>query len=92
MVTHPFHPLHGQRLAILCERRLPEGRLYVCEGGPLGSIGVPEDATDRAPAPAATPLSGETLASLVEVVTAIAACHQAPGRTAEPVSETHTGS
>lgn len=91
MVTHPFHPLHGQQLAILFERRLPEGRLYVCEGGPLGSIGVPEDATDRVPAPAATPLSGEVLVRLVEVVTAITAC-QVPGRIAEPVHETDTGS
>jgi hypothetical protein len=91
VVTHPFHPLHGQRLAILFERRLPEGRLFVCEGGPLGSIGVPEEATDRAPAPAATPLSGEVLGRLVEVVAAITACHS-PGRTAGPVCETDTGS
>jgi hypothetical protein len=90
-VTHPFHPLHGQRLAILFERRCPVGRLYVCEGGPLGSIGVPEDATDRAPAPAAMPLTGEVLAGLVEVVAAIAAQHS-PERIAGPVRETGTGS
>jgi hypothetical protein len=51
---------------------MPEGRLYVCEGAPLGTIGVPEDATDRAPAPASMPLSGEVLAGLVELVAAIA--------------------
>ena len=88
VVTHPFHPLRGQRLAVLIERRLPEGRLYVCEGGPLGTIGVPEDATDRAPAPAATPLTGEVLAGLVEVVAAIARS----GRIMEPVRKTGTGS
>jgi Family of unknown function (DUF5372) len=91
VVTHPFHPLHGQRLAILFERRLPEGRLYVCEGGPLGSIGVPEEATDRAPAPTPMPLSGEVLGRLAEAVAAITACHVS-GRTAGPVSETDTGS
>jgi hypothetical protein len=87
VVTHPFHPLRGQRLAVLIERRLPEGRLYVCEGGPLGTIGVPEDATDRVPAPAATPLTGEVLAGLVEVVAAITRS----GRMMEPVRETDTG-
>ena len=87
VVTHPFHPLRGQRLAVLIERRLPEGRLYVCEGGPLGTIGVPEDATDRVPAPAASPLTGEVLAGLVEVVAAITRS----GRMMEPVRETGTG-
>jgi hypothetical protein len=72
VVTHPFHPLRGQRLAILFERRLAEGRLYVCEGGPAGTIGVSEDATDRVPAPASMPLSGEVLAVLVELVAVIA--------------------
>jgi hypothetical protein len=88
VVTHPFHPLRGQRLAILIERRLPVGRLYVCEGGPLGTIGVPEDATDRAPAPSAAPLNGEVLAGLVQVVAAIVRS----GRIMEPVRETGTGS
>jgi len=42
----------------------------VCEG-PLGSIGIVEEATDRAPAPASTPLSGEVLVELVALVAAI---------------------
>ena len=91
MVTHPFHPLHGRRLAILFERRYPDGRLYVCEGGrPWGTIGVPEDATDRAPAASVSPLTGEVLAGLVDVVAAIdgaVAC-----RIGGPVHETRTGS
>jgi Family of unknown function (DUF5372) len=90
---HPFHPLRGQCLAILFERRLPEGRLYVCEGGPAGTIGVPEDATDRAPAPASAPLTGEVLAGLVEVVAAIAGPDgRRSGRCREPVLETDTSS
>ena len=71
VVTHPFHPLRGQRLAVLFARRYADGRLYVCEGGPFGTIGVPEDATDRVPAPASTPLTGEVLAGLAELVAAI---------------------
>jgi hypothetical protein len=57
-------------LAILFERRLPVGRLFVCEG-PLGSIGIPEGATDRAPEPAERPLSFEVLVVLVALVAAL---------------------
>jgi len=85
-VTHPFHPLRGQRLAVLFERDYPDGRLFVCEGGPRGSIGIWEDATDRAPDPASGPLSGDVLAGLVELVGLIGA-----GRIIEPVHETDTG-
>ena len=56
---------------MLFERRCADGRLYVCEGGPAGTIGIPEDATDRAPAQASTPLTAEVLGSLVELVAAI---------------------
>jgi Family of unknown function (DUF5372) len=93
VVTHPFHPLRGQRLAVLFERRYADGRLYVCEGGPFGTIGVLEDATDRVPAPASTPLTGEVLAGLVELVAAIGGSDQRRSRRCrEPVLETHTRS
>lgn len=76
---------------MLFERRYADGRLYVCEGGPAGTIGIPEDATDRAPTPAARPLTGEVLAGLVELVAAIGARErEAPGRCPEPVLETDT--
>jgi hypothetical protein len=71
VVTHPFHPLRGQRLAVLFERSYADRRLYVCEGGRAGTIAIPEDATDRAPAPASAPLTEEVLAGLVELVAAI---------------------
>lgn len=58
-------------MAVLFERRLPEGRLYVCEGGVRGTIGIWEDASDRAPRPAERPLSVEVLAELVAVVVAL---------------------
>ncbi len=93
LVTHPFHPLRGQRLAVLFERRWPGGLLLVCEGGPLGSIGIPEDATDRAPDRASTPLTAEVLAVLVELVAAVGAPEdRLSGRCPEPVLETDTSS
>jgi hypothetical protein len=69
VVTHPFHPLRGERLVVLFVRRVGVGRIYVCEGGPLGSVALPEDATDRGPEPAERPLSIEVLAALVALVT-----------------------
>ncbi len=90
-MTHPFHPLLGERLEILFERRCPDGRLYVCAGGPMGSIGIPEDATDRAPAPAAALLTVEVLAGLVVVMAAIES-RRSPGRIGGPVHEIGTGS
>jgi hypothetical protein len=71
VVTHPFHPLSGERLSILFERRWAGSRLYVCEGGPLGSVTLPEEATDRGPEPAAGPLTVEVLVEFVVVVGAI---------------------
>ena len=68
MVIHPFHPLCGERLEVLFVRRVGAGRSYVCEGGPLGSVSLPEDATDRGVEPAERPLSVEVLAALVALV------------------------
>jgi hypothetical protein len=68
VVTHPFHPLCGERLEVLFVRRVGAGRIYVCEGGPLGSVSLPEDATDGGPQPAERPLSIEILAALVALV------------------------
>ena len=58
-VTHPFHPLAGQRVAILFERTyryLPLGRVYVCDGGTLGNA-LPGCFTDRGAPAAARPLT-----------------------------------
>jgi len=67
-VTHPFHPLCGARLEVLFVRRVGAGRIYVCEGGPVGSVSLPEDATDRGSPPAERPLSIEILTALVALV------------------------
>jgi len=72
VVTHPFHPLAGERLQILFVRRWAGSqRLYVCEGGPLGSVTLPEEATDRGAEPAAVPLTAEVLVGLVRVAGAM---------------------
>ena len=62
-VTHPFHPLSGQRLRVLFERKLAGGLAVSCEGGPLGSLMVPLAWTDRGPAAADAPLTYEVLST-----------------------------
>jgi hypothetical protein len=74
-VTHPFHPLAGQRLRVLFERKLAGGLAVSCEGGPLGSLMLPLAWTDRGPGPAAAPLSYEVLADLAEAVSAVRSRH-----------------
>jgi Family of unknown function (DUF5372) len=56
-VTHPFHPLAGQRLRVLFERKLAGGLAVSCEGGPLGSLMVPLAWTDRGVSAADAPLT-----------------------------------
>ena len=68
VVTHPFHPLCGERLEVLFVRRVGAGRIYVCEGGPVGSVSLPEDATDRGWLLAERLLSIEVLVALVALV------------------------
>jgi hypothetical protein len=74
-VTHPFHPLSGQRLRVLFERRLAGGLAVSCEGGPLGSLMVPLGWTDRGPAAAEAPLTYEVLIGLAAAVSAVSARH-----------------
>jgi len=71
VVTHPFHPLHGERLEVLFERRRGDGRVYVCAGGPLGSVTLAEHATDRGGPPAERPLTYELLVELGAVAAAL---------------------
>jgi Family of unknown function (DUF5372) len=70
VVTHPFHPLRGQRLVVLSQSRCVAGRVYVCDGSPFGGVALPEDATDRGPEPADGPLSFEVLVELAALVAA----------------------
>ena len=74
-VTHPFHPLSGQRLRVLFERKLASGLAVSCEGGPLGSVMLPVGWTDRGPAAAPGPLTYEVLTDLAGAVLAVSARH-----------------
>jgi hypothetical protein len=71
VVTHPFHPLNGQELAILFQRKRPEGLVYVCEGGPLGTIGLPAAWTSLGEPAAKRPLTIEVLIELVALMAAL---------------------
>lgn len=73
LVTHPFHPLFGERLPIVFERRCPvHERLFVCEADPARRVTLPVRWTDRTPdAGLAHRLGPEGLAALVEVVAAL---------------------
>ena len=73
---HPFHPLPGQRLRVLFERKLASGVAVSCEGGPLGSLMVPLAWTDRGAAAAAAPLTYEVLADLAGVISTIIPRHE----------------
>jgi Family of unknown function (DUF5372) len=74
-VTHPFHPLSGQRLRVLFDRKLPQGMAVSCEGGPLGSVMLPLAWTDRADAAADGPLTYEALIELAAVIMAAGSRH-----------------
>ncbi len=72
MVTHPFHPLAGQRVAVIHERRRSGAELVlVCEGGPAGRVTLPVAWTDRAPSAMSHRLAAEGLVVLAELVAAL---------------------
>ena len=71
VVTHPFHPLRGQRLEVLYVRREAGGRMYVCDGGGGRNVKLDEAATDRGPEPAGCPLTFEVLVEVAAVVAAL---------------------
>ena len=74
-MTHPFHPLSGQRLRVLFERKLAGGLAVSCEGGPLGSVMLPLAWTDRGAVAADAPLTYEILVSLAAVISAVGTRH-----------------
>ena len=52
-------------------RYTPLGRVYICDGGELGSMTLPEDYTDRGALAAARPLTADVLADLAPVIAAL---------------------
>jgi hypothetical protein len=71
VVTHPFHPLAGERLEVLLERRCGGRRVYVCDAGGGRNVELAEEATDRGQDPAERPLTFEVLVELAAVVAAL---------------------
>ncbi|MQA05851.1 MAG: hypothetical protein GEV07_25110 [Streptosporangiales bacterium] len=71
VVTHPFHPLTGQRLQVLYVKRRAADSVFVCSGGVSGSITLPRGWTDRGESPRSQRLSAEGLAELGAVTRAI---------------------
>ena len=71
VVTHQFHPLRGQRLEVLLERRCGGVRVFVCDAGNGRNLELAEDATDRGVVPGERPLSFEVLVGLAAAVAAI---------------------
>ena len=62
-------------MRVLFERRLAGGLAFSREGGPLGSLMLPLEWTDRGPAAASAPLSYEVLVELAAVVAAVKMRH-----------------
>ena len=71
VVTHPFHPLRGQRLEVLLERRCGAGRVFVCDAGGGGMSSWPRTRPIAARCAGERPLSFEVLVGLAAVVAAI---------------------
>jgi hypothetical protein len=45
-ITHPFHPLHGQRFSVLKIRRVSGAPVLSMRHADLGSFAVPQEWTD----------------------------------------------
>jgi hypothetical protein len=71
LVTHPFHPLAGQRLEVLGRTRRGGAGFLRCAGSSLGAVTIPAGWTDRAERPAETRLTYEGLAELAAAIGAI---------------------
>jgi hypothetical protein len=71
VVTHPFHPLAGQRLAVILDRRRGAELVLVCEGGPAGRVTLPVGWTDRTPVWPDHRLAMEGLVELAHLVAAL---------------------
>ncbi|WP_422326693.1 DUF5372 family protein, partial [Trebonia sp.] len=64
VITHPFHPLRGQRVEVLFSRRRGGQVVLACESAGLGRVTVFESWTDRVASPAGGRLSAEGLAAI----------------------------
>jgi hypothetical protein len=69
-------------VGVLFERRYQVlGHVYICDGGRLGNVTLPESFTDRRLAADSSPLNVEVLAELAALVKAIGGPLTKRGRT-----------
>jgi hypothetical protein len=78
-VTHPFHPLAGCSVEVLYSMRRGGTRMFVVDTGTGVRMTVPEQWTDRGPAPATARLSSESLAELRALIDAMTLLSATPG-------------
>jgi hypothetical protein len=71
LIIHPFHLLFGRRVPVLFTKRRAGRVVFVCEGGPLGRVTVPESWSDRGPVPSANRLSVDRLVELDTLLTVL---------------------
>ena len=67
VVTHPFHPLRGQRLGVVFQQRSRQGLVFVCEVEDQGQsrrVPLPQDWTDRGVPAETDRLSSDSLTTL----------------------------
>src|SRR5450759_3876190 len=71
-VTHPFHPLAGQRLRVLFERHYKAtGLSLCCERGPVGTVMMPAAWPDRGKTAVPRAMGYEELVELAALVRAL---------------------
>ena len=63
-VTHPYHPLHGQRFAILKTRRVSGFETLIVRGTAGGTFALARDWTDQADPSPYTSVEGQALLHL----------------------------
>jgi len=72
VITHPFHPLKGQRLEVLFVKGRGGGTVFVCAGGVGGQMTLPRAWTDRGDEPGPHRFSAEGLGALEALTRALA--------------------
>ena len=68
LIVHPFHVLFGHRVPVLFAKHRAGKVVFVCEGGPLGRVTVPQAWTDRGPVRAGHRLGLDGLVELDTLV------------------------
>src|SRR2546423_13530215 len=71
VITHPFHPLFGQRLVVLFAQHKRTGLVFVCEVEGRRRVSVRQEWTDRGVPASTDRLAVEGLTAARELVDAI---------------------